>query len=180
MPTSTVLPAPALDTGRLTLRGHTLADFHESAAMWADPVVTRHIGGRPFTEEESWARVLRYGGLWTLLGYGYWVVRERESGRFVGEVGLADFRRGVTPALGDAPEAGWVLASWAHGRGFATEAVGAALAWADAHLAAPRTVCLIAPANAASLHVAEKCGFRERSRGIYKEEETLILERPRP
>ncbi|HEY0776819.1 MAG TPA: GNAT family N-acetyltransferase, partial [Gemmatirosa sp.] len=123
---------PALDTARLTLRGHVPADVAECAAMWADPLVTRHIGGRPSSEEEVWARVLRYAGLWALLGFGYWVVRERASGRFVGEVGLADFRRDVTPPLGGAPEVGWVLAPWAHGRGFATEAVRAALAWADA------------------------------------------------
>ena len=171
--------APVLQTARLILRGPTLADFDECAAMWADPLVTRHIGGRPSTGEEAWSRLLRYAGLWALLGYGYWTVRERDTGRFVGDVGLADFRREVTPALGDAPEAGWVLAPWAHGRGFATEAVRAVLAWSDAHLAAPHTVCLIAPENTASIHVAEKCGFRERTRGTYKGEEAIILERPR-
>jgi RimJ/RimL family protein N-acetyltransferase len=171
--------APVLQTERLVLRGHTLADFDECAAMWGDPLVTRHIGGRPSTEEEVWARVLRYAGLWALLGYGYWAVRERDTERFVGDIGLADFRRQVTPSLGDAPEAGWVLAPWAHGHGFATEAVRAVLAWSDAHLAAPRTVCLIDPGNAASIHVAEKCGFREYARGTYKGEETIILERER-
>jgi len=135
--------------------------------MWADPAVTRHIGGRPSTAEETWARVLRYAGLWGLLGFGYWVARERGTGRFVGEVGLADFRRDIAPAL-DAPEVGWVLAPWAHGRGLATEAVRAALAWADARagsasappaLLSGRTACIIAPENVASLRVAEKCGF---------------------
>jgi RimJ/RimL family protein N-acetyltransferase len=170
---------PALDTERLTLRGHTLADFDECAALWGDPQVTRYIGGRPFTEEEVWARVLRYVGMWALLGLGYWVVRERETGRFVGELGLADFRRDVSPPLDGAPEAGWVLAPWAHGRGFATEAVRVALAWGDAHLAAPRTVCMIAPENAASIRVAEKCGFREFTRTTYKSSETILFERPR-
>jgi RimJ/RimL family protein N-acetyltransferase len=188
--------APALDTARLTLRDHTLADFAECAAMWADPVVTRHVGGRPSSEEEVWARVLRYAGLWALLGFGYWVVRERASGRFVGEVGLADFRRALTPALAPplagAPEMGWVLATWAHGRGFATEAVRAALAWSDAHLdrlpgAAPhagphagpgRTVCLIAPENVASIRVAEKCGYREVARATYQGRVTLVFARP--
>ncbi|HEX2076144.1 MAG TPA: GNAT family N-acetyltransferase [Longimicrobium sp.] len=179
MPDAIALAVPSLETARLTLRGHTLEDFDESAAMWGDPLVTRHIGGRPSTAEEAWARVLRYPGLWALLGYGYWVVREKHSGRFVGEVGLADFRREVTPALDGAPEAGWVLAPWAHGRGYATEAVRAALSWADAHLALPRTVCLIAPENAASLRVAEKCGFRELARGTYKGEATILCERPR-
>jgi RimJ/RimL family protein N-acetyltransferase len=172
--------APALDTDRLTLRAHTLADAEDSAALWADPLVTRHIGGRPSTAEEAWARVLRYAGLWPLLGFGYWVVRERTSGRFVGEVGLADFRRDLTPPLGGAPEAGWVLAPWAHGRGLATEAVRAALAWADARVGAPRLVCLIAPENAASVRVAGKCGFREAARAAYKGADTLVFERPAP
>ena len=62
--------------------------------MWADPEVTRYIGGRPFGVEEVWTRLLRYAGHWALLGYGYWAVIEKSSGRFVGEAGLADFHRG--------------------------------------------------------------------------------------
>ena len=191
MPPPLAPAVPPLDTERLTLRGHALADFAECAAMWADPVVTRHIGGRPATGEEVWARVLRYAGLWALLGFGYWVVRERASGRFVGEVGLADFRRDLTPPLDGAPELGWALAPWAHGRGFATEAVRGALAWGDAHLearasgesprpGAGRTVCLISPENVASIRVAEKCGYREAARATYKGGPTLIFERHRP
>lgn len=174
------LAVPVLETERLVLSGHTLADFDACAAMWGDPQVTRYIGGKPSTAEETWGRLLRYAGLWSLLGYGYWMVRERQTGRYVGDVGLADFRRDVTPALGPVPEAGWVLATWAHGRGFATEAVRAVLAWSDAQLAAPRTVALIAPENAGSIHVAEKCGFAEQARGIYKEGEIVVYERPLP
>jgi RimJ/RimL family protein N-acetyltransferase len=194
MPLSPASTAPALETARLTLRGHTAADFAESAAMWADPAVTEHIGGRPSSAEESWARLLRYAGLWPLLGFGYWVARERTTGRFVGEVGLADFRRDLTPPL-DAPEAGWALAPWAHGRGLATEALGAVLAWTDAALGAPalggaaldpagggagRTVCLIAPENAASVRVAEKCGYREAGRVTYRGAESLVFARTPP
>jgi len=187
--------APALDTARLTLRGHTAADFAECAALWADPVVTRHVGGRPLTPEEVWARVLRYAGSWALLGFGYWVVRDRDTGRLVGEVGLADFRRALDPPPPPGPEVGWALAPWAHGRGLATEAVRAALAWSDAHLVgaadgaagdgAHRTICLIAPANDASLRVAARCGYRLAMRTTYRGEETLVHERvggpaPRP
>jgi RimJ/RimL family protein N-acetyltransferase len=176
--------APSLDTARLTLRAHTLADFDECAAMWGDPFVTRHIGGRPATEEEVWARILRYAGLWALLGFGYWVVRERDSGRFVGEIGLADFHRELTPSLDGVPEMGWALATSAHGRGFATEAVRAALAWGDASLAdrpgAGKTACLIAPENLASIRVAEKCGYHEVVRTTYKGHDTIIFERDAP
>src|SRR5689334_24822940 len=127
---------PTLQTTRLTLRGHTLADFADSAALWSDPAVTRFITGRPATPEEVWTRFLRYVGHWTLLGFGYWVLHDRESGRFVGEVGFADYHRALSPPLNGMPEIGWVLATWAHGRGLATEAVRAVVAWGDARFGA--------------------------------------------
>lgn len=168
---------PPLDTERLTMRGHTLADYDECLALWTDPAVTRYIGAQPLSGEEVWARLLRYAGQWSLLGFGYWVVRERSSGRFVGEVGLADLRRDISPRFDGVPEAGWVLAPWSHGRGFATEAVRAALQWGDANLRSPRVVCIISPENSASIRVAEKCGFGNASHASYKGEDTLVLER---
>jgi RimJ/RimL family protein N-acetyltransferase len=172
-----VADVPILETPRLTLRGHVATDFAESAAMWADPVVTRHIGGRAFTNEESWARLLRYPGLWSILGYGYWVVRERASGAFVGEVGFADFHRAIEPSLGAMPEGGWVLVPGAHGKGYATEALRAALAWLEGARGPERTCCLIAPENASSLRVAHKCGYAEAARTTYKESPAVILHR---
>jgi len=173
---------PSLDTDRLTLTAHTLADYEECAAMWADADVTRFIGGRPASREDVWNRILRYRGLWALLGYGYWAVNERETGRYVGDVGFADFHRDITPSLNGAPEVGWALATWAHGQGFATEAVRAALAWGDTHLERrpgepPRYVCLISPENSGSLRVAEKCGFRRAHDASYKGHATVVHER---
>lgn len=169
--------APALETERLTLRGHALGDFAESAAMWADPAVTRYITGRPSTEEEVWARLLRYAGHWALLGFGYWVVREKATGRFVGEVGFADFKRDLTPSIAGVPEAGWVISPWAQGKGYATEAVRAALGWGEARFGGSRTVCIIAPENTPSLRVAAKCGFQEVTRTTYKGEPSILFER---
>jgi RimJ/RimL family protein N-acetyltransferase len=169
--------APALDTARLTLRGHALSDFADTEAMWADPQVTRYIGGRPFSTETAWMRFLRHPGHWALLGFGFWVVRERGSGAFVGEVGLADFRRDLLPPLGELPEAGWVLAPSAHGRGFATEAMTAALSWAATHFRSSAAACLIAPENQPSLRVADKLGFRERHRTTRGESDVIVLVR---
>ena len=169
--------ARAIDTPRLSLRVHGREDFAECAAMWGDPEVTRFIGGRPSTREEAWTKVLRYAGLWSLLGFGYWVVRERSSGRFVGEVGFADFQRDIDPPLGGAAEGGWVLAPWAHGRGFATEAVRAAAEWYARSFGATRTVCIIDPDNAASIRVAQKCGYVEIARATYKGGPAVVFER---
>jgi RimJ/RimL family protein N-acetyltransferase len=72
LPTS--LPIPLLETDRLLLRGHRPEDLDDCKALWGDPDVTRHIGGRPFSGEEVWTRLLRYVGHWCWLGYGFWAV----------------------------------------------------------------------------------------------------------
>jgi RimJ/RimL family protein N-acetyltransferase len=168
---------PVIETPRLTLRGHRFDDFSDCAAMWADPTVTRHIGGKPFSEEETWARFLRYAGHWLLLGFGYWAIEEKFTGSFVGELGFADYKREIEPSLQGLPELGWALAATAQGKGYATEAVRAALTWGEAHFASARTVCIIHPENLASIRVAEKCGYREFQRTTYKGRTTIIFDR---
>jgi RimJ/RimL family protein N-acetyltransferase len=169
--------APTLETQRLTLTGQTLGDFQDSAALWADPEVTRFIGGRPFTESESWVRLIRNAGHWAALGFGMWVVRERESGRYVGEMGFHELRRDTTPSFHGVPEAGWVMNPFAHGKGYATEALTAIMGWCDTALKAPRTVCIIDPSNEASLRVASRIGYVEFARTSFNDHPTIILER---
>jgi RimJ/RimL family protein N-acetyltransferase len=165
---------PTLTSERLVLRPYRGDDLADYAAMWADENVVRHIGGRAFTRQESWSKLLRNLGHWQLLDFGYWVLEERGTGRFVGETGFADFQRGL-PEVEGRPEMGWVLASWAHGKGFATEAVTAAKAWGAAHLSARETVCIIDVGNDASVRVAEKCGFHEVGRTTYHETPVIVL-----
>lgn len=171
--------APRLTTARLVLRAPTVADYPASAAMWADPAVVRFIGGRPSTAEEAWSRVLRYVGHWAALGYGFWMIEERASGRVLGELGFSDFHRAIEPGFGDTPEAGWALAAAAHGQGYAREALAAALAWADERGWA-RTVCMIDPGNAPSVKLATACGYVVTGDTLYKGEPTTLFARARP
>jgi RimJ/RimL family protein N-acetyltransferase len=163
-----VVSVPVLETERLRLRGHRLDDFGACAALWADPVVTRFIGGKASTSDESWMRLLRNVGHWSLLGFGYWVVEEKASSRFVGEIGFSELKREIEPGFEGLPEAGWVLAPQAHGKGFGTEAVKAIMAWGDEKFTAGQTVCIINPENTASICVAQKCGYHEFARSTYK------------
>ena len=169
------MPIPVLETERLRLRGHTLDDFPACAAMWSDPGVSRQLGRKPCSEEEAWTRLLRYVGHWALLGFGYWVVEERSTGKFVGDVGFADYKRDMESPVKELPEIGWVLAPWAHGKGYATEAARGALRWGDEHFSPGRTTCIISPDNLPSLRVAEKCGFHEWQRALYRGEPTILL-----
>src|SRR5580692_7683980 len=171
-----IVEVPILSTERLRLRGHRLGDFSHCAAMWADPAVARYIG-KPLTEEECWTKFMRYVGHWALMGFGYWVLEEKATGDFVGEIGFADYKRELEPSLKGVPEIGWVLASRVHGKGYATEAARAAIAWGDAHFSPARTACLINPENLASVRVALKCGYREFQLTTYKGHATMMLVR---
>ena len=83
-PVRSAVEVPVLETERLRLRRHRLEDFAACTAMWADPIVTRHIGGKPFSQEEVWTRLLRYVGHWAWLGFGYWALEEKASDEFIG------------------------------------------------------------------------------------------------
>lgn len=177
--TSDCVRAPRLETARLVLRAHDGNDLEAVYDMWSDPHVVRHITGKPSTREECWARILRYGGLWPVVGYGYWAVVEKASGRFIGDAGIADFRRDMNPSIYEAPEAGWALIPAAQGKGYATEATKAVLAWADRNLDAPRVICFLDESNTASVNVAAKCGFTRYASAEYKGQPSSLWERGR-
>ncbi len=168
---------PVLETARLRMRGFQISDFENSANLWGDPAVTRFIREKPFTREEVWSRLLRHAGHWALLGFGFWVVEEKSSGAFVGEVGFLDLHRELDPPINITPEVGWVLAPTAHGKGYATEAVKGALAWGDEKFQGARTSCIITPQNRPSIRVAEKCGFQQWRTVKYHGEELLLFAR---
>jgi len=171
------MDVPVLETARLRLRAHRLDDFEASFAMWSDPLVTRYIGGKPSTEQQTWSRMTSYAGHWALMGFGYWALEDTSTGTFAGELGFANFRREIAPSMRDVPELGWSLASRFHGRGLATEAVRAAVAWGDARFGLARTVCLIDVENLASLRVALKSGYAVFEQTLFHERPTLFLER---
>jgi RimJ/RimL family protein N-acetyltransferase len=149
--------APTLTTERLIIAPMSLDHFEEHAAAWADPEMTRFIGGNPRSRNESWGKFLQGAGLWSIIGYGYWSFLDRETGAYLGNGGLSQFERGIAELIGY-PEAGWAFAPDAWGKGYATEAMTAILNWADeAKLGEIR--CIIDPDNAASHNVATKLGF---------------------
>jgi len=141
-----------LRTARLQLRPHTPEDLDDRFALWSHPTTVRYIGGSPLNREDVWSRLLRSLGHWQALGFGYFVVHHHQ--RFLGEVGVADFRR-ENQHLPGAGEVGWILHPDVHGQGYALEAVTAVLDW----FARP-TGCIIHPDNQASLKLAAKLDFQ--------------------
>jgi RimJ/RimL family protein N-acetyltransferase len=168
---------PRLMTERLILRSHRMDDFEEYALFWTQQDLVRYIGGETSTREQAWSRLLRYAGMWHHLGFGFFAVEERHSGRFVGEVGFLDLHRDMNPTTEGTLEAGWGITPSRQGKGYATEAVSAAIAWADDKFSGRRMTCIIDPENAASLRVAEKVGFGRIGEAFYKDKSHVMFER---
>jgi RimJ/RimL family protein N-acetyltransferase len=168
--------APLLLSDRLRLRPHVRGDYAACKALWQHPGTIRFIGGAGQSDQEVWFRLLRYGGMWPMQGFGFWVFEDRASGEFLGEGGLMDARRDLDGLQG-MPEAGWALMPGAGGRGIATEAMSAVLGWADAQQSIDRTGCIIDPGNVASLRVAVKLGYREAGRPSFRGAPIVLLHR---
>jgi RimJ/RimL family protein N-acetyltransferase len=169
-----------IETERLLLRPHRLDDLDAAASMYADPAVMRFVGGVALGREDVWHRLLRYAGHWALLHFGLWAIEERATGRFIGEAGFADFHRDLGPRFDGAPEAAWILAEGAQGRGYAHEAMTAATRWLDRYHPAGRAVCMINPDNAPSLRLAARLGFASMGGDRYRGRPVLLWERLTP
>ncbi len=166
-----------IETLRLRLRPHQVADFNGYLPLWTLPEPAGMHAPMQLTVEEVWARLLRFVGHWSHFGYGLFLVEDRSSGEIVGEVGVAHFMRNLGPAFDDAPEAAWRVLVTRRGSGIATEAMTAALAWFDRTIRCDRTVCLIHIANERSLRVASRLGFRPFGQCEFKGLPASLLER---
>jgi RimJ/RimL family protein N-acetyltransferase len=143
---------PEITTKRLLLRGFRDADREPFAALNADPEVMAFFAG-PLDGAASDAMVERIVEHWRTDGHGLWAVERRSDEAFLGFTGIARI-----PWL-DEPEIGWRLARFAWGRGYATKAARAALAWGFTVLGVPEIVSVTTVTNGRSRAVMERLGM---------------------
>lgn len=142
---------PTLETERLILRSPVQADFDRWAEFLGDPEATRHIGGAQ-PRETAWRSMAAMTGAWSLLGFSMFSVIEKATGTWIGRLGP------WMPEGWPGTEVGWGLHPDAHGKGYAVEGSAAAIDWAFDKLGWTEVIHTIAPANAASIRVAERLG----------------------
>nr|WP_316653512.1 GNAT family N-acetyltransferase [uncultured Gellertiella sp.] len=169
---------PTLETGRLILRPLRIEDFDRYVEIWQNEVIVRHITGAPISREVSWGRLLRATGHWQWLGFGYFGVVDKASGLLIGEAGVQDMRREITPSLEGTLEAGWGLLPEFHGRGLAHEAASTVIGWAERALPPMEFTAIIDPDNIASQRLALKLGFVRDCETDYAGSPTVIYRRP--
>ena len=147
-----------LRTDRLRLRPFTEADGPAHLALYQDPEVTRQLGGGPFLADQIQARstraVDRFVRHWAEKGFGVFAVEDLRTGRFLGQCGL-----NTVDELGEV-EVLYALERAAWGRGLATEAARAAVAYGFDDARLERIVAVTRPEHARSRHVLAKLGMR--------------------
>ena len=112
-----------------------------------------------------------------MLDYGFFAVIEKQTGLYLGQTGFSDFQRELGGDFDPYPEAGWMFAQAAHGKGYATEAALAAHEWFDRERGRQRSVCIIDPPNTASIRVAGKLGYRAIGERPFRDASVLAFER---
>lgn len=151
-------PAMPLRTGRLTLRPLVAADAPAVFAYASQPgffTFLDHVplairqGYRPEDAEQH----IRELDEMARAGWPNWAIVPHAIGKPVGAV-----RFHPAADASGRPELGYGLAPACWGRGWATEAAAAVLAWAAPDT--PQVVARCNPANAASRRVLERLGFR--------------------
>lgn len=144
-----------IETDRLILRSWRDDELPILAGWHADPRVMLHFG-RTRTLQDVAERLELMRDWERTRGFTFWAVERRSDGVVVGNCGLKPLT--VPWPVPTDIEIGWMLAHDAWGQGYAAEAAAAALA--EGRRLAPRVVAIIAPANRASVRVAEKIGMR--------------------
>jgi len=168
---------PKIKTDRLILAPPTAEDFEAFARLWTLPEVYHYILGSPRPKAQSWAAFLGLFGCWAHLGYGMWLLKRRDTGVMIGQVGFLSALRGHGAGFDEYPEAGWLFEASGQGQGYAHEAMTAALGWFDGAGRADRCVCMIDPANAASMRLADKLGFAKTRLSPYEDTQLQLFER---
>jgi RimJ/RimL family protein N-acetyltransferase len=143
-----------LETPRLVLRPLTLSDVGALHALVIDPDVRRFMcDGLVFPEARVRRAILDsiHGFRWR--GFGFFALRAKDDGAFVGYAGLK-------PARGGAVELGAALSPRYWRGGLAAEACGAILGDAFGRLGVPRVVACTDAPNLRSLALIARLGFR--------------------
>ncbi len=160
-----------LETARLRLRQWREEDLDAYARICADPEVMRYMGGGPLTRDETERRVEKIVRSWEERGFGLWAVEYKETGTFIGRIGLQYHEE--WPEGEHKTEVSWLLDRSFWGRGFATEGARASVRYGFEELGLERIISIALPQNLASRRVMEKTGLTLRGRTRWRDHDMV-------
>jgi ribosomal-protein-alanine N-acetyltransferase len=145
---------PVLSTPRLILREHVLDDAEALFALRCDAEVHRFQGHEALPSvDAARALVARWRRRFSMQADIRWAITTRD-GAFAGCCAYAHFVPGL-----DRGHITYELAAHARGRGVATEAVRAIVAFGHREAGLRRVEAVVVPGNEASVRVLRKAGF---------------------
>ncbi len=142
-----------IETERLLLRPPILADLEPFTIMRSDFERSKYAGGG-LDAAGAWTRFMSWVGAWQMYDFGMFSVIEKSTQTWIGNIGP------VNMYDWHGQEFGWALIESADGKGFAQEAVKAALNWCFANLPFDEYVHSISPENPASSTLAKRIGAK--------------------
>lgn len=145
-----MIEIPTIETERLILRAHTLADVEPEVAFHATDR-SQFVGG-PKPPADVWRMVACFLGHWQLRGFGFFAIEMKDTGEYAGRAGP------WYPDGWPEPEIGWSLMNGFEGRGIAFEAAIAARDFAYTKLGWKTAISLMNPANERSAALAMRMG----------------------
>lgn len=143
-----------LETPRLLLRKHTMADVPAMEAVLGDPV-TMQFYPSAFDRQGVVDWIQRSLDRYERDGHGLWAMLLKGSHELIGDCGCSLQEVEGTNEF----EIGYHVRRDLWGRGYATEAARACMNYAFTTLGAKRLISMIRPENIASWRVAEKNGM---------------------
>lgn len=168
-------PAPIFPivTARLLLRPLRRDDLDALAEVYLHPLVMRWIGSHTRDDvEREFALQREYQAS---LGWSFWAVEERHTGRMIGDCGLQPLDH-----RGPEVELGYDLHPDAWGRGLATEAARGVMEQAFGPLGIDRVVAVVKPEHVASQRVLVKAGLQPAGTCRAYGESMLLYEAHQP
>lgn len=163
-PERNTVPEYFLTTKRLGFRVWSEDDFDLALGLWGDPQVTRLIDARgQLSEGQVRERLSQEISTARSHGVQYWPIFLLESDEHVGCCGLRPYGESSRIA-----EIGFHIRSQHWGRGYATEAARAVMAYAFRRLEVAGLFAGHNPRNLASRHILERLGFRYTHHELYE------------
>lgn len=153
----------ALHTERLILRPPAAGDLPWVLEAMNTEAVMRHLAGVRSAEAVAESLADDIAAFGQPDGHRRWTVWLRDGVTRVGRVGLFHLRSpAAPPVLQGQREIGWTFAESHWGRGYATEAARAAIAYGFDTLGLPVLYSQTSTSNAASTRMMQRLGFTFR------------------
>ena len=149
------LPLTILETSRTLLREMTVEDLPELYDIYEDAEIKKYIEPLyPYEEELAYTRDY-IKNVYGILGYGLWLVTEKNTGKIMGRacINLREINGETVPELG------YLLGREYRGRGVATEVCSSIVDYAFRELLLPQLNLMTEEENTASVRLAKKLKF---------------------